>query len=696
MTQTWPQPLTLTLEQQEPPGVVAMTSLPWPRGETRWPRAREVTSQAVPLFDPEAPPSLKRFLLLAESRNGNLPPEITMEPAASTVQENARTQVEIISVKEGEYPYYHREDEARFSVRDRTIGLRLGLQLDDGLSWWQWARAELLWSGPVADAWRIGGHIVTRTLKSFPAIAPGTSVEEMMAHRGLNMFDAMAEFGGWQIAADVFVLVFHCGLLQITAHFKNNYFMVPPEDVPGLPVIALTGLHGHFGERQLHGGETRVDGGAGDCFDFSGCRRYFSDAHPGLLYEDEGKVLLRPFERMEILSHKTKENKFLYLGEPHQKGLPAGVARSIRLSLGLNHQNPHVARYAAPADWYGQCGVFNGRAQQAATGQAHQWAARSRDAIYQNTHSGGFDTGRVWRYLRRDIRGGVPQVDDAEWEGGTAQALLLDAYLRPETAGRDLILHQIYHYADIAVHHGHMMVRCHGYNTPHFPLPMMRAGGLVLGYAETGDPYLLETARWVADTFMRMEETNQPRYSIGRDAYPLAGLMTLYDYTNDRRYLDFGRKLAVRLLATQTASGGFSGQGNVGIGGKSNLWEERDIFIFSGLLAPIALLEWALRDNRHPPGFREQMGKWFELVLSFQTAQGWWPQDPEGARSYALLPAGLLFSLSAYHRLFGDKRGLAALQRYLDYALAQKEFTLGTHSFLAVLYASFYEMEKAG
>ena len=694
--------LPLELEPEKDIASVAIISLPWPHDEKSIPKTKGFVSQAIPLFNPDSPPPLKRYLLTVEAPGQPLPSTLTIEPSRTfTPLDPSAPPVEIFPVTEGEAPYFHREDTARIHLAERAVGLRLGLECDGGISWWQWTRAERLWSGPVSDAWRVGGHIPTHVVKK-PPIASDPPLH------GLDVFDAMEQFGGDQIAADVFLIIFHCGILQVTAHFKNNFFHVPPKEVPGLPVVALTNLKGEFAEQTLAGNDDPgrgvtthryvINRGQEDQLDLTDCLSFFDRHHPGLLWPlpKEQGLAFRPFGGIDIVTHKTADNRFIYLGRPKQKSFPAGVSRSIRFRLGISGRSPLVARYQVPAEWHALCGTFNGRAQAAAQGKVHQWAAVSRDAIYNNTAVGGFDTGRVWRYLRRDLRSGKAERDDAEWEGGTARALMLDASRQPRSANWNLILHQVYHYADIAVHHGYSMVRCHGYNTMHAPLPMMRIGGLVFGYLETGDPYLLETARGVADTFMRMDTSNQPRYSIGRDIYPLAGLMTLYDYTSEKRFLDFGRELAQRLLATQTNAGGFSGQGGAGaMTGATNRWYEKDISFGNGLLAPIGLLEWALRDSRHPEGLREQMQKWVELVLTLQSDSGTWPRQEAGS-SYTLIPAGLLFSLSACHRLWGEIRGIQALERYIDYALTHKDFLLGTHSFLAVLYASFYEMERAG
>ncbi len=126
---------------------------------------------------------------------------------------------------------------------------------------------------------------------------------------------------------------------------------------------------------------------------------------------------------------------------------------------------------------------------------------------------------------------------------------------------------------------------------------------------------------------------------------------------------------------------GFEREGadaRAGIAALAGAYHDRPLYAFAG---------------EPPQGFADQMRRWYELTLRLQTPDGFWAAKP-GAGSYPLIAAGLLFSLSAYHRLFGDARGFLALERYLEYADRKGEFVSGTHAFLTLLYAPFFEMER--
>src|SRR6185369_14112219 len=117
------------------------------------------------------------------------------------------------------------------------------------------------------------------------------------------------------------------------------------------------------------------------------------------------------------------------------------------------------------------------------------------------------------------------------------------------------------------------------------PLPKFRFAGILAGYLETGDPYLLEICRSLAGVYMAMESALQPRSAIGRDAYPITSLLALCDYSADQMYLDFARQTAIRLLSTQEPDGGFSSQAGAGVlTGVSAKSGMRDIHFGSGIL----------------------------------------------------------------------------------------------------------------
>ncbi|MBI4024205.1 MAG: hypothetical protein HY360_04435 [Verrucomicrobia bacterium] len=682
--------LTLRLPTSTTGVCLALTSLPWPADHNDVPQAVGVASQAVNLFhpshgdsslnEPYTRPRLRRHLLLCASDKG-LPAEIEVRGIAPVNEPGPHfSQVTIRTLKENldKKGYVYRECEARLSLAGSEFGLRMGLLPSiRHFSWWQWCRAERLWSGPLAEAWRIGGHIPSY----------GIRTKGHWVNRGLqDLGERLARECGDILHGDLYLIVWKSGCLHVTAHFKAAYFHYWPKPIPAFPVLLVDGLKGRFRHRAVAGARLVIGGGAGDCLDFAPCGLMFAGGHAGRVVPCADGLLIQPWSDLRVLAGKSKKNRLHCLEPARRDVIPAGVNRTFVFNIGLNGASSKVARYHVPSSWYQTCGVI----ETDRPGPAAEMAARSLKLIREHTLKGGFDTGRVWRYLRRDIRTGIPQEDGAEWEGNLAQAMFTLAYQRGESPAEnwELYLHHAYHAADVAVYHGSWMGRLECTTVMTAPLPKFRFGGMLYGYLETGDPYLFEVARSMAGVYMAMEWALQPRACMGRDAYPLACLMSLWDYTAEPLYLDFARQTALRLLATQSEDGGFSGQAGAGVlGGASCLPAAESISFGSGLLAPIALLEWASRDSRWPSDFKARLKKWTDLMLRLQPADGVWLNGGSKGAPYPLIGSGALFSLVKAGQILHDCRCREAVRKYLSSMNARRECVNGTHSFLSALYA---------
>jgi hypothetical protein len=220
------------------------------------------------------------------------------------------------------------------------------------------------------------------------------------------------------------------------------------------------------------------------------------------------------------------------------------------------------------------------------------------------------------------------------------------------------------------------------------PLPKFRFGGFLYGYLETGDPYLIELARSVAGVYMAMEWGLQPRAAMGRDTYPLTCLMALWDFSADQLYLDFARQTAIRLLSTQQEDGSFSSQAGAGVlTGVSAKMGPRDIHFGSGILSPIALLEWATRDRRWPSDFIPRLRRWADLMLRLQKPDGHWYVEGKSNEPYTLTGSGSLCSLIRAGQILKDPTCFKAVEHYLRSMNEKQSVVLGTHAFLSAQYA---------
>jgi hypothetical protein len=413
-----------------------------------------------------------------------------------------------------------------------------------------------------------------------------------------------------------------------------------------------------------------------------------SPDHPLQLAATKQGLVIQPWSDLRVLALKDKANGLHYLPPNRADVMPAGVSRTFRFNIALGDAPGKVARYRVPASAYRQTGdIASGE-----VGPATRMALRSLDLIRQHTHRGGFDTGRVWRYLRRDLRTGVAQEDAAEWDGDLAHALFTLAYQTEQDPAEHwpLYLEHAYHAADVAVCHGHWLGRLEGSPTLTGPLPKHRVCGAITAYLESGDPYLLDVARAVLGSYMANETALQPRGVIGRDAFPIVSLLLLWDYTAEPMYWSFARQTAIRLMRTQQPDGGFSGQAGAGVfTGISALPASHSIHFGSGCLAPIAWMEWAAREPHLPADFLLRLQRWRDLVLQLQQPDGQWHNS--AGIPYPLTGSTMMFSLCEAGRLLDDPRCIDAVDRFLGAMNVAGDCVNGTHSFISALYAHHVE-----
>ena len=638
-------------------------------------------TQVVSLFESEIQPRLKRYLLLTHAPHG-LPQQLRVESTPSTLGHlplrgnpsrqfstvELKTLTECLDAKQ----YVYRESEATITINNQSMRLRLGLLPNEHknstdlkqYSWWQWVRAERLWSGDVVEAWRIGGHLVPYTID-----APGKWTRPDLTDLG----DMLQADCGDILQGDVYLIAWKTGLLQLTVHYKSAYFHTWPKPVPAFPVVYLDRTP-----------------------DLSPCDLMFKDAPPRV-EKIADATILQPWTDLRFLASKSRHEEMIYLAPAKPDVLPAGVIRTFWFNINLNESHAtaggfanKVARYTVPSSWYQHCKVI----ETDKPGPAAEMARRNVDLITECTQKGGIDTGRVWRYLRRDIRLKKPQEDGAEWEGNLAQAMFNLAYQRGDdpngpTSPWELYLHHAYHAADVSIYHGAWMGRLECTAAFTAPLPKFRFGGFLYGYLETGDPYLLELSRSVAGVYMAMEWALEPRSCIGRDAYPISNLMSLYDYDPQPLYKDFAKQMIERLLVTsQQPDGGFSSQSGAGVlTGVSCKPGVRDIHFGSGILSPVAITEWATRDNRWPDDLLPRLKKWADLMLALQKEDGHWYVEGRSDEPYTLTGSATVLTLTRAAQLLNDPRYLAAVKKYLDNMNENHLPVLGTHSFLSAQYA---------
>ncbi len=683
----------LHLAPEYRPRTRSLTSVPWPQNAAL-PPASDVECQAVPLFPTDRGVERKRYLFLTLGSHG-LPEDLSLrEGAPSRATGHPFSDVTLRTVRQniepGPHQYNYREEEAEVSINGRRIGIRLGVlpsgkdgQFETDYSWWQWGAAERLWSGPLAEAWRIGGHIPSYSVAAGEARTGKGTGEKRSHEKDATEIDA---FSGDVLHGDVYLIVWRDGALNATAHFKAGYLHTWPKAISAYPVLWLNGLECSTLPEDLHSGNQMESQNGRDLLDISEFQLMFPPEHPIKVRRLGDAIVLQPWSNLQVLAFKTEDNVLHYLAPGRTDSIPEGVSRTFRIDIGLDGKKAAPGRYTPTPGWYEKCGDL----ESSTVGEASAMAARTFAMIVRHIRTGGFDTGFLWRYLRRDLRSNIRQQDGADWDGDLGFGLYTHIYNSGNETVRSwqLALQSAYHAADISIYHGSWMPRLEASKTLTSPLPKFRARGILAAYLETGDPYLLDVARAVAGTFMAMESFQQPRSAIGRDAYPVTTLIALWEVTGDDIYRDFARQTCLRLLKSQSEDGGFSGQAGAGtFSGICARPAKQCITFGSGLLAPIALLTWAAADPRWPDDFVPRLERWVELMLKLEDKEhgGWW--DRPGGQPYDLIGTGALFSLSKAGEFLADSNCARALKRFVQRINRKQGGIYGTHAFLACAYA---------
>ncbi|NUN97163.1 MAG: hypothetical protein HUU16_13430 [Candidatus Omnitrophica bacterium] len=423
-----------------------------------------------------------------------------------------------VPLEETSYEMY----QLNLSHQGRELGLRLGLRHNDRLYWWQYVRADFVQRGPVFDLLRVGGPIYN---------------EES------------------SIQADVFLVLYANGLIEAYAHFINNQREGPGVEAHGIPVLAFDIPESGEVNHSVDGARTHFTLG-GVRLNLSPSLGYVDKERPGSLRTEEGLVVWQPWldqevfgdilvekagipehridggigEAQQFVATRRGEVDRYWLAKIGDAAIPRGLARTVRFYLSLGNTPPEVIRYQAPGWWHSQCEALP-------TGNRHLpvdwWAirrAREISASYHEADTGvtPFEAGRSGR--------------DTDGTLGAALLMLGNLVGSPTHAERAPAV--AYWWADIAV--DHVDFTCHEipkYSWQWIVQPYMRWMELVHVYWELGDPYLLETAKFVADAYYRFFWTNRPHRFVGRDSLGCADMLALYHATGERMHLDRTREI---------------------------------------------------------------------------------------------------------------------------------------------------------
>ncbi len=497
----------------------------------------------------------RRLLLIADGNN-TVPESIRLS-AATSAQSNHTPGIQMELVEKcGDPGFMWERHMARIEWESKSVGLLMGLRKGAEIHWWEACNMVVLEDTPACRVVEIGGTIPVDIYDS----------EDLKKYKGYaNPYLHKHQWLNGQIYARLHAN----GVCEVFAHHINSKFFDDGLDLKNIvPVIGIKVLNREDSIKDICGSwdgsqDTVTIGGV--AFDMSHARHLATPEHPGQFMLDNGVLVWQPYEGVELYGGISPMDKYGdgYIFRVSDNIFPRGMARTVRFSFSLSRRSPKIARYVAPAWWYGLCGEFLPEPLLPVSNEYDKLIDASRNWIKESVHRGGFEDGSVPRNNGK-IEGS--RRYEPGWEGEMPGAQFLCAWRTGDAEDYDLAMRSAYVFTDVYVDHAAKAVRMHGYPPHAFSVPMARVHGPIAAYLETGDPYLIRTARSVTETAYWTHKNSWPRMCVGRDACFIRGAVMLYRYFNDRHFKDLAKDGIKDVIASQRQDGSFGDQaGGTGI-----------------------------------------------------------------------------------------------------------------------------------
>lgn len=506
------------------------------------------------------------------------------------------------------------------SWQGKKIGLVMGLRTGDQVHWWEACRLVTLSEQASCREIEIGGAIPldvydTRDLSSYV----GYENPYLHKHNWLN--------------GNIYARLHNNGVCEIFAHHINSKFFDDGLDLKeAVPVIGFKVFSDQDIDEALlgpwTGDKSRINLGQAS-FDLSDARHLATADSPGRFDRDGDFIVWQPYEGCELYGGAAPKvilkDEFIFRAT--DKIIPRGMARTIRFSFSLSDRSPAIARYVAPAWWYGVCEEFVPDALLPVSNDYDTLIESSRQYIREYIVRGGFEDGSVPRNVSKTKS--ESNRCEPGWEGEMPGGQFLCAWRTGDAEDYDLAMRSAYVFTDVYVDHAVKAVRMHGFPPYGVSVPMNRVHGPVYAYLETGDPFLLRTSQSVIDTSYMTHKNSWPRLCIGRDACFIRGAVLLYRYFNDTHYLDMAKDAIKDVIASQNEDGSFGDQGG---GTGVHQWAAYIIKPWMGLMAMGGVVDYLELHPDEPDMLAavKKFGDWLlrerfahHLAKSGKTAMGW-------------------------------------------------------------------------
>lgn len=496
----------------------------------------------------EAP---RRQMLFADGKN-SAPVAVNLgaaneapaaEPPAATTELFARSQ---------DAAFIWERHLLRLSYGDLSVCFALGLRRSDGVHWWEACRMTVLSETPECREIEMGGAIPI-DITDFDQLSadPGYPNKYLHRHNWVN--------------GHIYARLHSNGVCEFFVHHINSkFFDDGRRHEDAVPVIGMRVDRAADGDDLPMGawdGEVKRMQFGGVSFDLSEAADLATPEQPGSFEEGEEFTVWQPYMGMGLfggIATKARTgDDYVIHAEDHV--ILRGMARTVRFSLSLSpDRSPVVKRYQAPAWWYGHCEELMPESLLPVDNSYDKTMDACRRWLNAYSVPGGFEVGHVPRGASGPADG---RRHEPGWEGEVPYGQFLLAWRYGKARDHDQAMRSAYCFTDTNIDHAAKSVRMHGYPPHAFALPMDRLLGPIAAYLETGDTYLLNTAKATLDNAHWRQMNSWPRLAVGRDACYIRGLVFMYRYFNDKHYLEMAREGVRTVCASQRPEGSFGDQG---------------------------------------------------------------------------------------------------------------------------------------
>lgn len=596
---------TLKLKRLGPAGPAGLlvTSLPVPRGVASNVQIAGRSTYNKPLGQWwDAPKNSPRRVLLCADGGSDAPDTLNIAPTTPSAKGVLPSVTDHLFAQSQEPEVHWERRSLAIEWRGKRVEIAMGMRVGGETRWWEHCRLVKLSESEQCIEVEMAGsipHILfdQATLRNYTGYAyPGLHVHH------------------W-LSAHVYARLHANGVCEIFAHHINSRFVDDGlqlnDAVPTIGFRCSDAKTNVAPKGDWDGSLTQwhLDGVQ---VDFSNVANMVSKEQPGNATHDGEFLIIQPYMGMELFGgvcpKQLTDDPYIFHAKDHV--IPRGMARTLRFSLSLNpERSPRVARYLAPAYWYGLAQEFAPEPYLPVVDELDNCINTGQNFLRGSMIRNGFEDGSLPR--------GVSQANieklgknEPGWEGEAAGVAFLLAYRTGSAEDYDDATRASYCFTDLYLDHASKIARMHGYAPNALNVPMTRLHAPVYAWLETGDAYALNIARACLDGTYWTHKNSWPRVAVGRDACFVRGAMVLYKFTNEQRSLDIARDVINDVVISQTPTGWFGDQGG---GSGIHGWGAYIAKPWMGLMAVGGLLDYLeidIEDNQQALDCVKKFADW--------------------------------------------------------------------------------------